>query len=103
MPWTIFRYDLTHDGQASYHRFANSRLKVAHDAEVLKIFPCFDFHIAVRKGYPSMITDTATTLLWVVQLTRCRMWLLFENAWDNYEFDIDPNVSRCESSENLFE
>ena len=88
-----------------------SRLKVAHifsrahDREVRLFFIYHELQVHeyryqwIRKGYPSKITDTVdvstmggTTKIDSVQnVITLRSDL--HNAWNNYEFGVDPNVS----------
>jgi len=89
-----------------------SRLNVAHifprahDAEVSNLFLLGPILITehygyqwVREGYPSKITDTADMAVMGGQIKIDSVQNLItlrsdlHDAWDNYEFGVDPNVS----------
>ena len=53
----------------------------------------------IHKGYPSMITDTAdeTSMGGTIKIDSVQNVITMRSdlhdAWDNYEFGVDPNVS----------
>ncbi|KAI0272164.1 hypothetical protein BGY98DRAFT_165290 [Russula aff. rugulosa BPL654] len=69
-----------------------SRLKVVH------IFPRAHNVEWIRKGYPSKITDTAdeTSMGGTIKIDSVQNVITMRSdlhdAWDNYEFGVDPNV-----------